>query len=459
MNKQNKLVLVPAVLATGMMSFAGVLIETAMNVTFPTLIRQFQLTTAQVQWVTTIYLLMISIIVPLSTYLNQNYNIRKLFLSSNLLFLLGIVIDFFSPTFMVLLLGRVLQGIATGIALPLMFHIILSFAPLNKRGTMIGVGTLVTAIAPAIGPTYGGLMTAHFTWNHLFLFLIPVLLLSLIIGLYAIPNFPVKKSGRLDWKSLLGLCLFFGGSLNFLSALESLEGWISLLIGLIGFVWFYQRSKHSETPLIQLSVLKNRAFRLFLSGFLVYQMLLLGISFILPNFVQIVQHQNPFIAGLAMLPGAAIGAILSPMAGKLLDSHGPKKPILLGLLFSLAGLTALLFLLGHISLGLLIGCHVIFMLGVGLSYSNMMTVGMNQLTETFQGDGNALFNTLQQFSGAVATSFVAVILHIVQDYTSQSYVQATTNGSKIALVILLILLLLSAASALRFFNKQTVPSK
>lgn len=100
-----------------------------MNVTFPTLIRQFDLTTAQVQWVTTIYLLMISIIVPLSTYLNRNFSLKKLFLASNLLFLAGIMIDFFSPTFMVLLFGRLLQGAATGIALPLMFHIILTFAP------------------------------------------------------------------------------------------------------------------------------------------------------------------------------------------------------------------------------------------------------------------------------------------------------------------------------------------
>ncbi|MBT1021182.1 MFS transporter, partial [Enterococcus faecium] len=175
MTKQKQLLLVPAVIATGMMSFAGVLIETAMNVTFPTLIRQFDLTTAQVQWVTTIYLLMISIIVPLSTYLNRNFSLKKLFLASNLLFLAGIMIDFFSPTFMVLLFGRLLQGAATGIALPLMFHIILTFAPLNRRGAMMGVGTLTTAIAPAIGPTYGGIMTSHFTWNHIFLFLVPVL--------------------------------------------------------------------------------------------------------------------------------------------------------------------------------------------------------------------------------------------------------------------------------------------
>ena len=78
-DKTKQLLLVPAVIATGMMSFAGVLIETAMNVTFPTLIRQFDLTTAQVQWVTTIYLLMISIIVPLSTYLNRNFSLKNSF--------------------------------------------------------------------------------------------------------------------------------------------------------------------------------------------------------------------------------------------------------------------------------------------------------------------------------------------------------------------------------------------
>lgn len=162
MTKQKQLLLVPAVIATGMMSFAGVLIETAMNVTFPTLINQFQLTTAQVQWVTTIYLLMISIIVPLSTYLTRNFSLRSLFLLSNLLFLAGIIVDFFSPTFFILLLGRLLQGAATGIALPLMFHIILTFAPMNRRGAMMGVGTLTTAIAPAIGPTYGGNLNFKF---------------------------------------------------------------------------------------------------------------------------------------------------------------------------------------------------------------------------------------------------------------------------------------------------------
>ncbi|WP_462259579.1 MFS transporter, partial [Vagococcus teuberi] len=134
-----------AVLATGMMAFSGVLIETAMNVTFPTLMEDFSISTSQVQWVTTIYLLMISIVVPLSSYLIKNVSRRKLFAVSSVLFLLGVAIDAFAGGFIMLLIGRVLQGIATGIALPLMFNIILTKVPMEKRGMMIGIGNLTTS--------------------------------------------------------------------------------------------------------------------------------------------------------------------------------------------------------------------------------------------------------------------------------------------------------------------------
>ncbi|MGZ7222894.1 MFS transporter, partial [Streptococcus pyogenes] len=86
------------------------------------------------------------------------------------------------------------------------------------------------------GPTYGGIMTSHFTWNHIFLFLVPVLILSLIIGWFAIPEMAVQKSGYLDWISVLGICLLFSGSLTFLSTLGTVSSWIALIIGGIG--WF-----------------------------------------------------------------------------------------------------------------------------------------------------------------------------------------------------------------------------
>lgn len=448
---EKKIHLLLAVLATGMMSFAGVLIETAMNVTFPTLISEFGITTGQVQWVTTIYLLIIAIIVPFSTYLLKNFQIRTLFLASNLLFIAGLLIDFWSPSFLVLLAGRLLQGISTGIALPLMFHIILTYTPIEKRGAMIGIGNLTTSIAPAIGPTYGGVLTSALSWHYIFLFLVPVLLLSLILGLYAIPAMAIKKGGKLDLFSMAGIILMFTGFLLFLNQLGSLFSIIPLIVGFLGLALFYHRATTVKEPLIRLTVLKNKGFRLFLLGFLVCQFLLLGISFVLPNFVQIVMGKDAFVAGLVMLPGAAVGAVLAPISGRVLDNYGAKKPILFGLtLVTIDWLALTLLLRTPILLGF-VAAHVFYMIGIGFSYSNMMTTGMSQIETEMFADGNAIFNTLQQFSGAVATAIVATIINLAQK--SQSDYQAgTILGSQLSLIFLFVLVVFVFIGCLRYFK-------
>lgn len=448
---EKRIHLLLAVLATGMMSFAGVLIETAMNVTFPTLISEFGITTGQVQWVTTIYLLIIAIIVPFSTYLLKNFQIRTLFLASNLLFIAGLLIDFWSPSFLVLLAGRLLQGISTGIALPLMFHIILTYTPIEKRGAMIGIGNLTTSIAPAIGPTYGGVLTSALSWHYIFLFLVPVLLLSLILGLYAIPAMAIKKGGKLDLFSMAGIILMFTGFLLFLNQLGSLFSIIPLIVGLLGLALFYHRATTVKEPLIRLTVLKNKGFRLFLLGFLVCQFLLLGISFVLPNFVQIVMGKDAFVAGLVMLPGAAVGAVLAPISGRVLDNYGAKKPILFGLTLVTIGWLALTLLLRTPILLGFVAAHVFYMIGIGFSYSNMMTTGMSQIETEMFADGNAIFNTLQQFSGAVATAIVATIINLAQK--SQSDYQAgTILGSQLSLIFLFVLVVFVFIGCLRYFK-------
>jgi EmrB/QacA subfamily drug resistance transporter len=452
MNKK-QLLLLPAILATGILSFSGVLIETAMNVTFPTLCKQFGTSTANIQWITTIYLLTISIVVPLSTYLFKNVSLKTLFIFSNLMFILGLMIDFFSSSLGVLLIGRCFQGVATGIALPLMFHIILTYAPLEKRGAMIGIGTLTTSIAPAIGPTYGGILTVHFTWNLIFLLLIPFILISLGIGVYAIPRQKVEKNTSLDFISLVGVAFLFSGLLLFLSSLGDKFAWLYLGMGVLGLAVILFRVKKTETPLVNLTVLKNKKFDLFLYSFLICQALLLGISFVLPNFVQIVNGESAFTAGLIMIPGAIIGALLQPLSGRLFDRFGPKRPIVAGLGIATVGWTLLLLSLGRFGIPMLVFCHVIYMIGSGLCYSNLMTMGMNQLTPTLESDGNALFNTLQQFSGAVATAVVAMIINTVQQQ-SASFSKGTIIGSQLSMLVILILLLFSLVGCLRYFRKR-----
>lgn len=112
--------LVLSILAAGIMSFSGVVVETAMNVTFPTLMEEFGIGTSTVQWITTGYLLVLAIIIPASSYLKKRFTTKSLFVTAVCLFIIGTVMAAAAPVFPVLLAGRLIQGVGTGIALPMM---------------------------------------------------------------------------------------------------------------------------------------------------------------------------------------------------------------------------------------------------------------------------------------------------------------------------------------------------
>ena len=135
---------IAAVIATGLLSFCGVIVETAMNVSFPKLMTEFSVTTNVVQWMTSIYLLVVAIIVPLSALLKRSFRTKPLFLTAVTFFILGVIIDALAPTFPILLTGRLIQGLGTGISLPLMFNIIMEQVPRQRIGLMMGFGNLIT---------------------------------------------------------------------------------------------------------------------------------------------------------------------------------------------------------------------------------------------------------------------------------------------------------------------------
>ncbi|WP_312695600.1 MFS transporter, partial [Leuconostoc pseudomesenteroides] len=183
-----------AIIATGIVSFMGVLVETAMNVTFPTLMNQFKIEPNVVQWLTTGYLVALSILVPMSVVLIKKYKIKSLFISAILFLVLGTLLGAFAVSFEMLIAARAFQGIGTGIALPLMYHIILTQSPKSKLPIMMGLGGMATSIAPAFGPAYGGFMLQTFGWRYIFVGLLPIICFSLIIGICSIESHGIEES-------------------------------------------------------------------------------------------------------------------------------------------------------------------------------------------------------------------------------------------------------------------------
>lgn len=448
---------IAAIVATGLMSFCGVIVETAMNIAFPKLMQEFSISTSTVQWMTSIYLLLVAIVVPLSAFFKANFKMKKLFLVAITLFILGIICDILAPNFAFLLLGRAIQGIGTGISLPLMFNLIMEQVPSSKLGFMIGIGNLITGVAPAIGPTLGGLIVTSLGWRYIFIILLPLLLFSLCLGLWGIKQKSAIVKSSIDFLSLIlidvmFISLVFGFSnlstANFLS--WQVAG--ALSIGIIALVFLARHSLRIKQAIIDFSLFKNLRFAGHALIFFLVQMCSLGFAFLLPNYIQIVNSNSALVAGLIVMPAGLFGAMMSPIGGRLLDEYGPKKPILMGsssILFAIVLFSIFAQNLNNLFIAVV---YIFYMAGMGSMMGTIMTSALASVADRKKTQANAILNTLQQFAGSMGTSIVAMIVALSQ--AGQLTKMRTALGSQHAFFLLLLMSLIIIFTSLKVVPKQ-----
>lgn len=430
-----------AIVATGLMSFCGVIVETSMNIAFPTLMREFGVSINVVSWMTSIYLLAISIIVPISAILKSSYKTKNLFLTANVLFLLGLIVDAIAPSFVFLLLGRVIQGIATGIALPLMFNIILEQVPKSKIGTMMGVGNLITGAAPALGPTFGGIIINNLGWRWVFYLLIPFIIISLLLGLWGIQQKSELVKQKIDVPSFLLIAIFFSGAIYGFSNLSSgniLEIVLPLIFVVIAAILLVRRTKSLEHPLLKLDLLKNKYFAATVLGFFLIQMISLGNAFLLPNYIQLTNNSTAMTAGLLVLPAGAVGAIMGPIGGNLLDKHGARNVTLAGVYLMISELAIFAIFSRNMSNIFIMLVYILYMGGMGMILGNVMTYALSRIDKKWVTQGNAILSTVQQFAGAVGTSVTSAIVAVSQNAFHSKAGMPTAIGTQHAFIFLLI---------------------
>lgn len=200
-----------SVVAACLVSFCGLITETAVNIAFPAVMSTFGVSTEMVQWLTTGNLLVVAMITPLSAFLQRRFKLRQLFIFGTMCFVVGTVVAIFSPNFTFLLLARLIQGIGTGVGVPIAFCIILEQIPFEKVGTYMGYGALVSAAAPALGPTYGGIINQNLGWRYIFVILIPVLIFTLILGIATIEEKHEPEKVPVDIWGIIFIMLTFLG--------------------------------------------------------------------------------------------------------------------------------------------------------------------------------------------------------------------------------------------------------
>ncbi|CAM2776098.1 MFS transporter [Lactobacillus acidophilus] len=456
MKKEISLKLIIAILSAGMLSFLGILDETATTVTFPTLIKEFKITTAQVQWVNTIVLLIIAIIVPLSSQIRLRIPTKKIFILGIIFFTLGLLVDIFTSRFDLLLVGRVFQGIGTGIGLPLMYNIILARVPKGRLGFMMGIGTMITAAAVALGPVFGGIVTNFLNWRWIFIISLFFMIISFISGYYSIEQLNKLRKVHLkagQWLfiaiSLVSLML---GFTNLSKNAYQVGGF--LLVGMISLYIWGKVSWHDPDALINPHIFKNIAFSIQLICYCFAKISTLALGFIFPIYVQMVNQGTAATAGWIMLPGAIVDAIMAAVAGKILDRKGARLPILVGIIASLVSLF-IMCMSSKLPNNMIIWLYVLYYGGYGMSFSSLMTSGLTSLVEENDAQGNTIFNTLQQFSGAIGTALAGTLISISQSNKLLSQKVTTAIGAKWTFTVLLCLLIINLILAMIFVPKNT----
>ena len=454
--------LICSIVATGAMTFSGILVETAMNVTFPTLMNEFGVSTSSVQWVTTGYLLVLAIVIPASSYLNRRFTKRALFIAAVALFLAGTILGAVAPSFAVLVIARLVQGTGTGIAWPLMNNIIVEQAPVEKRGMLMGLAVLISVLPPALGPAYGGFLSTHLTWRYIFIILLPLLVVSLVLGIRSIRSGRPHAQGSFQFGQFLLLasmltclivCTSYGADLGWASLTTLALLAAAAVLGVV----FCMVSLRSGRPLIDVRIFKLPTFAFSILGLICIQAIILGYGFLIPNFAQIVDGQTAFVAGCILVPDCFLGAILSPLSGHLLDRVGPRIPIMTGSAFVVA--SAILFTVfyrnaGVVALALI---YIEFIVGQTLSLSNIQTNGLSCLPPDKTSDGTATTTASAQLGSALGTSIAAGIVEGAQQ-TGPALSVATSQGTGlgfIACIVVSVLVVVFYACATARHKKRT----
>lgn len=430
--------LLSAIISIGLLSFLGIVVETALNITFPQLTKYFSIPINQVQWLTTGYMLVSTSLIPLGSFFLKRFRVVTLFRVSCLSFLVGTLIASFSNSFNLVLLGRLCQGIADGIALPLMFAVILHQVPKKKVGTFMGIGSLVIALAPAVGPIYGGIIQDTLNWHFLFIILIPMIIVTWLLGELSIEQSSPIHYVPFDVRGGICLTIFLSTALMFIVNLTANSSSLKLNLILLGTVFFsgllfLLNEKNKSHKLLELALFKNKRFLQLLSAFFLLQFSSLSMSYLIPNVLQILFDQSPGLVGFLVAPAAVIDAVLSVVAGIIYDKTTPSLPIISGC--TIIGLTFLGANLFTPSIGGLVLIYMLFMVGLSFSYSNIMTYSLSKLPAGLVNDGNSIYMTVQAYSGAVGIAISSSVISLLQKQQG-SIISGTKLGLSINFLIL-----------------------
>jgi EmrB/QacA subfamily drug resistance transporter len=411
--EENRKWLTLAAVSVGL--FMIMLDNTVVNVALPSIERDLHADLSELQWIVTGYALTFAALMLVGGKVADAYGRRLIFVVGIVVFTVASLLCGLASTSEMLIGARVLQGAGAALMNPATLSIIAATFPPRERGAAIGIWAGVSALALAIGPLVGGLITEHLDWSWIFFINVPIGILGVVASFLLIDESRDETHERLDLPGLAtsGLGLF---ALTYGLIEANSYGWTSprilgsFAVAAVALTAFVLLERHQRAPMLPLEFFRNRTYTGANLTMLLVALAMFGVFFFVSLYMQNILGYSPVQAGAAFLPMTVLIILVAPMAGRAADRFGSRGLMTAGMalisfqlfLFSQLGADATYW---HLLPSLLIGG-----VGMALTMTPSAAAATRAVPVDTAGIGSAVLNTSRQVGGTMGIAVMGAVV-------------------------------------------------
>lgn len=409
-------------------TFMAVLNSSIVNVALPKIMNIFNTTPSTIQWVLSIYMMTMGVVMPVTGYLADTFGYKRMYIMAMSIFVAGSCLCGLSWNVSSLIAARVIQAIGGSIMQPLGMAFIYRVTPREKIGMTMGIWGIAAMAAPAIGPTLGGYLVEYVGWRLIFYINVPIGLLNIWLAGIRLTETEKIKGEVID---IFGFVTATAGLFCLLFALSqgSKHGWTSVFIvsffaaSVIMLTAFVINELTHPEPLLELRLFKNWLFTI---STIIGSFINIGMfagMFLLPIFLQNVLGLTAMKSGLLLFPAAIATAIFMPLSGRIFDKYGARAIVLGGMLI----VTFTTVMVGRFNMETAFSVMVFWMIirgiGMGLSMMPITTLGMATIPIALTSKASATSNVVRQVAASLGIAMFTAIMQNRQVFHYASYIQ------------------------------------
>ncbi len=409
-------------------SVAGIMSSTVTNVAVPDLSRHFQIGQERAQWVASGFMMAMTVSMLATPWILGRFGYRRTYAGTMWLLMAGGILGGLANHYSLVLVARVAEGVAAGVVQPIPAIVIMrAFAP-HEQGRAMGIFGTGVVLAPALGPSVGGVLVDWFGWRSIFFMVVPFCLASLWLSARYVPVTAPggADAGRgaapLDWPSLL---LAGAGTLCLLNGLVQLHQAIAtqayaLLVGSVAIIaWFVLRQRRlsramaqgrSGVPLMNQALFADRRFAFGTVVAFIYGMALFGSTYLLPVYMQVALQWSASFVGAILLPSGAVLALTISLAGRMADKVSTHILVSAGLGLLAASFALVLVVTLHTPAWYVVAFTVLGRIGLGFILPSLNLGAMRGLHAELIAQGASSINFMRMLGGAAGVSLCGIVL-------------------------------------------------